>query len=362
MAVSASRRLPANNSPSAITLPGGVLPFQTPSSGLDQTTANALPTRRCHLSTTPTPCSPSRSASPAGTRTPEPSSINGILRENNRDRLFVCPLQWTSQHLLLLGFQFRKTVRCKSKTKNTGSRAPDGALLTKSITCAVNDLLHAYSSELKTLSVRRLLQAYGIHHSNSDLSIRFAQCIVATLQTDGVFSCSSSSLDAPTLAYLDLGATASRRNMTIKMPRTRTVPNPPVARLQQIRTRRLQPTNELEDPYIAAVLIALAQGRRHGQDTSTTLEYKVHLLALPATNARTAPSHLYFYTALIPQAFLDRFDYPSRYSPCDPILISYCRIPLKPFAEMMRAMGCVFSAVSNSTTLCNNSELADISF
>ena len=62
--------------------------------------------------------------------------------------------------------------------------------------------------------------------------------------------------------------------MTIGMPRSRAVPNPPVARLQQIRTRQLQPTNEVEDPYIAAVLIALAQGRRYGQ-TVTTPEYKV---------------------------------------------------------------------------------------
>ncbi|KAK0655301.1 hypothetical protein B0T16DRAFT_396682 [Cercophora newfieldiana] len=215
--------------------------------------------------------SPSASPCPAGARTPEPSSINGILRQNKRDRLFVCPLQWTSQHLLLLGCQFRKTARWKSKTKNAGSRAPDDAL-SEPITCAVDDLLHAYSSEIKTSSVRHLLQIHDIHHSNSDLSFRFAQCVVATLQTDGVFSFS----DAQTLAYLDLGAIASRRSMTIRMPRSQAVLNPPVARLQQIRTRQLQPTNEVEDPYIAAVLIALAQERRYGQ-TVTTPEYKLYL-------------------------------------------------------------------------------------
>lgn len=32
--------------------------------------------------------------------------------------------------------------------------------------------------------------------------------------------------------------------------------------------RRLQPTNEVEDPYIAGVLIALAQQRHRPRDTS----------------------------------------------------------------------------------------------
>jgi hypothetical protein len=46
------------------------------------------------------------SAFPAGLDQPEPSSLNDILRKNNRDRLFVRPMRWTSQHLRLLGCQF----------------------------------------------------------------------------------------------------------------------------------------------------------------------------------------------------------------------------------------------------------------
>ncbi|KAK3933516.1 hypothetical protein QBC46DRAFT_401922 [Diplogelasinospora grovesii] len=184
---------------------------------------------------------------------------------------------------------------------------------------------------------------------SSNLPFRFAQCVVASLQTDGVFSYSSSSPASPTLAYLDLGATASRRNLTIKMSRTQIVPNPPVARLQQMHKRRLQPTSVRTAKKMITVDI-------------TSPKFKVHLLALPATNARTVPKGLYFYTALIPQAFLGRFNHPSRYFPCDPILISYYRIPLRPEAEMVRAMGCVISAIRNSTALCDNSGLVDISF
>jgi len=109
---------------------------------------------------------PLASPAPAGAQIPEPSSINGILRENNRDRLFVCPLQWTSQHLLLLRCQFRKTARWKSKSKNAGSRAQDDDdALSEPITCVVDNLLHAYSSEIKTSSIRHLLQIHEIHDS-----------------------------------------------------------------------------------------------------------------------------------------------------------------------------------------------------
>lgn len=53
--------------------------------------------------------------------------------------------------------------------------------------------------------------------------------------------------------------------MSIKIS-TWTGANPPIARLRQKMQRRLQPTNEIEDPYIAAVLIALARQRRRPQN------------------------------------------------------------------------------------------------
>ena len=45
---------------------------------------------------------------------PEPSSINGIIREHSRERLYVTPLQWSEKHLQLLDCQFaRKAISRK---------------------------------------------------------------------------------------------------------------------------------------------------------------------------------------------------------------------------------------------------------
>ncbi|KAK1749576.1 hypothetical protein QBC47DRAFT_395580 [Echria macrotheca] len=348
MAVSASHQLLPNDSFS-VKRTDNVPPFQSPVSESLQTNADAFPARHDHHLSTPNFCSPSRSVFPVDARTSEPSSINCILRENNRVRLFVYPLQWTSKHLLLLGCKFlRKTVRGESRTRNTGGHTPDNACASDSITSSIDDIRHAYSSELKASLIGCLLQTHGIHSSSCDLSFRFGQRVVDTLPTDGLFSCSPSSSDPPTLAYLDLGTTAQRRNRRI-VPRTK--PNPPMARLQQIHTRRLRPKKETEDPYIAAVLIAMAQGWHHIEDHKKTPEYKVHLLALPATKARVAPSRLYFYKAIIPRTFLDRFDYPSQDSQCDSIVISYYCIPLKPEAEMRQAIGFVISNLYSAMNL-----------
>ncbi|KAJ4328617.1 hypothetical protein N0V84_000976 [Fusarium piperis] len=43
---------------------------------------------------------------PIQIQAPQPSSINSILREHSRTRLYVKPLYWTSQHLQLLNCQF----------------------------------------------------------------------------------------------------------------------------------------------------------------------------------------------------------------------------------------------------------------
>lgn len=88
--------------------------------------------------------------------------------------------------------------------------------------------------------------------------------MIATLQTDGTFSRSSSSSTGPSLAFLDLEAVGSRRDRSISFSRCDRV-NPPVVNLERKQQRCLQPTNELEDPYIVTVLIALAQQRQHQQ-------------------------------------------------------------------------------------------------
>jgi len=96
------------------------------------------------------------------------------------------------------------------------------------------------------------------HSFRSDLLFSFGSCPVATLPTNGVFSLSGTDSVAPVMAYLDLEFVRSCRNESIKVSRCNR-PNPPITHLRQKIRRRLNATMEAEDPYIAAVLVALAQ-------------------------------------------------------------------------------------------------------
>lgn len=122
----------------------------------------------------------------------------------------------------------------------------------------------AASSKCPQCPVMYPYPADKIRPRSFDLPFRFDQCPVATLRTDGIFSDSSSSSADATLAYLDLEKLRLCRNTSIKISTSKRF-NPPITRLWQKQQRRLRPTHEEEDPYIAAVLIALAQRQRHRQ-------------------------------------------------------------------------------------------------
>lgn len=394
------------------------------------------------------PCSSAKSSAPGSStqtssptpiriRRPERASLNAIIRENNRERLFVQPLHWRSRHLQLLDCRFvlveadgdakaettesraspetcaadKAMFRQQHQSAKTSAEAIVHAAKCLALTCIaqtrtslVRDLLlahdmqpcrHVLPSILTRTSLgrsRRARNGFADAYSASstlsvDVPLHFDGRRFATLSTDGLYSRPSSGSAAPVLAYLDLEAVGLRRDVSVQPHRRRN--NRPVNRLHGKQARRLRPANELEDAYMAAVLIALAQGRRQywreagaqrveeataaepsdptesshetptcftvflfGTNLSSVTQLinglQVHLLAYPVT---TRARNLYFYTARISAAFLDRFDQPSRYFPSNPLLISYYRILLNWRTEtrLIQAIGCAISTLRNET-------------
>ncbi|CAH0022789.1 unnamed protein product, partial [Clonostachys rhizophaga] len=88
-------------------------------------------------------------------RPTEASSLNGLLRQHNRVRLYVSPLHWTSQHLELLNLRYKK-----KKRKSGGEvRRNDGGHRPTFETTATSRQLQCQSTpEFKTSVVRCLLQ------------------------------------------------------------------------------------------------------------------------------------------------------------------------------------------------------------
>ncbi|KAF5023038.1 hypothetical protein F66182_4922 [Fusarium sp. NRRL 66182] len=215
-------------------------------------------------------------------RLPEPLSISDILRKHNRERLLVNPLQWTAQQLQLLECQFR---RCKAPRP---PRPTDG-----SGHCAQSDDVIGGESQQEPPQEEQLDERWGgyqppqpgspraeaIHdaitasiasgeYPCNHVELSFARRPVANVQTDGVFGHADSGF--PTLAYLDL-ETHSQRREDYTIPRvvymgrssgSRSRTNSPVIRLGKKKLCHIKPTIEVEDPYMVAALISLAQKQR----------------------------------------------------------------------------------------------------
>jgi hypothetical protein len=207
-----------------------------------------------------------------------------------------------------------------------------------------------------------------------DMALHFGGREVATIRTNGLYSRPPSGSAAPVLAYLDLEDISTLRLSSVHLPPRRT-DSLPVIRIRRKQARRIKPANELEDAYMVAALIALAQGRRRqwreaAADTTEeatesshktptcftvclgcthllsvtylTKGLQVHLLAYPSV---AEARNLYFYTACISAAFLERFDQPSRHFSSGPLRISYYRILLRPKPHLIQAMGRAISTV-----------------
>jgi hypothetical protein len=185
---------------------------------------------------------------------------------------------------------------------------------------------------------------------------------VATLKTDGLFT--NYGAISPTLAYIDMKMLALRRKSLFELSRNRRTSTPVLSILQK-KLRTIQPQVEANDPFLGAVLIALAQERRRCKELSSAVEkvgsaspachaetggtppehsrIRVHLLALSAQHKDS----LYLYTASIPYAFLDRFDMPSRSFPGDVVTFSNFPVPLNRRRDLSRALNFLLAEIRN---------------
>ncbi|KAI1367161.1 hypothetical protein F5Y08DRAFT_337039 [Xylaria arbuscula] len=246
-----------------------------------------------------------------------PLSINGLIRRHCRDRLYVHPLQWTTQHLQLLECQFVRRHEIELVGGGRSQQQTSTPLLNEaSVRTTINHLREPGLRNFKASEIRLLLELCSIQPNQSQLLFKFQQQSVATLPTSGIYSHPSK---APTIVYLDLDSIKRHRDQSIEALKRKGRVDRPGYRIKQKRRRQLQPSNEAEDPYIAAVLIALAQGQNMpvnpigtepGQAVSpgqSALGFQVHVFAL-ASDAQT----LHFYTTSIPPAWLQRLDEPSQ--------------------------------------------------
>ncbi|KAI9040150.1 UbiX family flavin prenyltransferase [Aspergillus affinis] len=306
----------------------------------------------------------------------KPTSILSILRANCRERLYVKPIAWISRQLRHLDCKFAAEKNPQTKkdrppqSESQDPNIPETRRSRDNLPTArtSSDLLRAMThlpgcrgQFVKKLAIRNILSL------NTYLSISVVSPPQRSLQKNHING------------------------------RPCGFDNYPVIRIRNKHLRLIKPHNPAEDPYIMAMLIALAQEQRRRQqdadsqhrarttacqitqqDDNTAAScpaiapicrnpdqsFKVNVLAI--SGART--ELLYVYTANISAEFLNGFDEPSCGLPSLPIVATYRCIPLKSrrnAVKMLHGLVCAGSLlflgarfpVSRSPTISPASEL-----
>ena len=190
-----------------------------------------------------------------------------IIRQHPRERLFVHPLFWTARQCALLDchFQFDEANHVVLPDADTADSANPELLRSAKRLALVPDSL------VKAQALVNLLARPGTGLQRSDrkytggVNLCFSERRVANIPCLVLVTSHAPDVLAPRVAFLDFGTPGARRALRLDQQvgaRRCGHYNPPCKSLARRWLRRLTPQDPLQDPYIVALLIALAQAQR----------------------------------------------------------------------------------------------------
>ncbi|CAG9941654.1 unnamed protein product [Clonostachys rosea f. rosea IK726] len=276
-----------------------------------------------------------------------PLSINQILRQNPRDQLYVEPLKWTHEHLRHLEISFVEPkelhafdpVHRESKLWDTINFTSPDELLSQDVRLkAVEDFLQKADNALSF---------------EDDLYLFFHK---KQQKLDCTFSLEPGD-DIPLAAFLDYMTIVTKREGTVEprlKPQSTNTSIEISKKKSVLKLKKITPENPLYDPFVAAILIALAQAqqratassRPHGKGKEAVdpedlkplatdeRKYDVRLLVTFQKDATCI-----LYKSVISSAFLAKFN-DLDYAPptSTPMRIELSDIPFKPRLSLHRRM------------------------
>ncbi|KAF5025169.1 hypothetical protein F66182_2745 [Fusarium sp. NRRL 66182] len=221
-------------------------------------------------------------------------SLHDLIRRH-RQRLYVHPLHWTSQHLQVLACQFvdQSWVSETPSIEVTNTHAKR-SLRNQDMRKALVSLRSRSNNETsRDWAIEDLMFAYGLQRQNGPgsrgndpLLLTYGPHRKVPLEADTFFGSHSS------VAYLHLDRIRSLRVKTVytrwyykllwKWPK-----NDPVRAILKAKLRKIQPSTQHHDPFILAVLVALAQ---RGRMSSATHDAAKASTSTHGLAAETLPS------------------------------------------------------------------------
>lgn len=296
----------------------------------------------------------------------EPGSLYDILHDHAGTSLYVVPICWTDHHTRLLGARFRKR-------SVVATPVPD---LTPGVWLEPSKMAQTLTSELHTLvredatSARAFCKVRAMKHilstlfpaalarpkTGAELNLYFGHRVFRKVVRIPCVWKSPSSVDTsfdscptlpstsfngtpkvnrdpgmPMLAYINKSQLAAiRQNLYGVLRGPGGTTNEAVGNLQRLRSKMLVPADADHDPYIVAILLAMAQAHFYRESSSRSSsqsncqggqksiriappsfrDIKVQVITHDEGNDNNP--NFVVYTATITKTFLDRFMFPHK--------------------------------------------------
>ncbi|KAL7812796.1 hypothetical protein V8C26DRAFT_436794 [Trichoderma gracile] len=263
-----------------------------------------------------------------------PLSINQLLRLHCRERLFVHPVEWTHRHLELLECSFEP-----STPEPAPACPPAPVPLDKEL-----------EEHVSARFVRQLASRRG--RGAPDFTWREAQLgriLTSNEHLAGIYlhfgnrACdlpcvligdyTARRIKVPFAACIDRFNIESQRYERMKTYRG-VRQSEAADSLRSLLLRKLTPSHYYHDPYVLALLIALAQGQRAARESSRSAEGGFRPQVLMTSYKE---NHVHLFAADISPAFLDRLGFPWLTPQAQESLrIEHVLVPLKPYATFRR--------------------------
>ncbi|KAK4154510.1 hypothetical protein C8A00DRAFT_32721 [Chaetomidium leptoderma] len=235
---------------------------------------------------------------------PEPGSLSDIMHDHAGTSLHVVPICWTDLHAQLLGARFTKraavvkpvphldpglileaskmaqTLTSELQTLVRVDAAPARAFRTnRAMKHLLSTLFPATLSRHKTGAelnlyfghrvFRKVVRIPCLWKSPSSVDTSFDSC--PTLPSTSFAGVPKATRDAgmPMLAYINKSQLAAiRKNLYCVFRGPENNANEAVSSLQRLRSKMLVPADADQDPYIVAILLAMAQAHFYHESSS----------------------------------------------------------------------------------------------
>ncbi|EHK22970.1 uncharacterized protein TRIVIDRAFT_222227 [Trichoderma virens Gv29-8] len=253
----------------------------------------------------------------------EPLSLYAIAIRHCRERLIVQPLAWTNRQLELLQCSFSEPSAASPALQSNFICPNDGTIFLNNF-FRLQPIWPTWPS--RETAIRMLLASPDCPlEASINLRVYFGNRRSKKLPCSVFYPrCDNSSGEpikdvSPVAAHIEYNHIASLRQARFLPMMLR--PNPPVKSIRLILWKRHSPACPLKDPYIVAILIALAQRRKFimsecGRTIGAETIFPVKLLL---TSDDRDSFHL--YSANIPSSFLNMFENPKVPPPSDAVTV-----------------------------------------